>query len=229
MTERQRIEPRWRGRAAMAATCGAFMVLALGLMACSSGQGASSDHVALSQVPWCDQPSVNFQDDSKLTAPTLTDWNTIKSQLGFTPYLPATMPKGTCLALAGGSVHDPVFGGRFLITYYLPNIGPISFSEAPKNANVGAHISNALQCSQSSFPTTPTASSATPTSSGTVVPTATAAAPLTICLGTVSETNISIASAMSQGDLQSLYKGLQPNVDWVPPGPKATATATGHP
>lgn len=212
------------------AACGAALVaLALGLAGCASGQTSTSNQLALSQVPWCDVPAINFQDDSKLTPSTLTDWNVIKQQLGFTPYLPASLPKGTCLALAGGSVHDPVFGGRFLITYYLPGSGPLSFSEAPKSANGGGHLASGVQCSQSSFGSTPTTSSTTPAAGATPEPTSTPAAPLTICLGTLSETNISMAGAMSTKDLQAMYKGLQPNVDWVPAGaktPAATSTPT---
>jgi hypothetical protein len=212
----------------VAAACGgALVALALGLAACAGGQSSSSQQLALSQVPWCDQPSINFQDDGKLTPSTLTDWSTIKRELGFTPYLPTALPKGTCLALAGGSVHDPIFGGRFLITYYLPGTGPLSFSEAPKTANSGGHLASGVQCSQSTFGSTPTAGSATSTAGATPAATNTPAAPLTICLGTVSETNISIASAMSPQNLQTLYKGLQPNVSWVPASPQTTTpTAT---
>jgi hypothetical protein len=212
----------------VAAACGAVIALALGLAACTSGQSSSSNQLALAQIPWCDQPSITFQDDSKLTPATLTDWATIKRNLGFTPYLPATLPKGTCLALAGGSVHDPIYGGRFLITYYLPNTGPLSFSEAPKNANAGGHLANGVQCSQSSIGATPTTASTTPAAGATAAATSTPVAPLTICLGTLSETNISVASAMSEQELQSLYKGLKPNVEWVPPAAKTTPTATAH-
>jgi hypothetical protein len=225
-TERQRTGPTPRRGATLAAVGGAMLALALGLAACASGQSTASNQLALAQVPWCDQPSINFQDDSKLTPATLTDWTSIKGQLGFTPYLPATLPKGTCLALAGGSVHDPIFGGRFLITYYLPGTGPLSFSEAPKNASTGGHLASGLQCSESTASATATPAGATPTASTTPAPTSTPTAPLTICLGTVSDTNISIASAMSPAALQTLYKELQPNVEWVPPTPKTTPTAT---
>jgi hypothetical protein len=157
---------------------------------------------------------------------TLSDWSTIKRQLGFTPYLPASLPKGTCLALAGGSVHDPIFGGRFLITYYLPATGPLSFSEAPKTANAPSHLSGNVQCSQAGADATPTATPPTTPATGTPVPTATAAPPLTICLGTIANTNLSMAASMSASDLQQLYNSLQPNVEWVPQLTKPTPTNT---
>jgi hypothetical protein len=172
--------------------------------------------VALAQIPWCDQPAVSFQDGGKVSNPAVADWSAVKGQLGFTPYLPPTMPKGTCLALAGGSIHDPVFGGRFLITYYLPSTGPLSFSEAPKNSGAEGKLSDKVQCSQAAQSATPPAT-----------PTATPAQPLTICLGTISGTSVSVASALSGSELERIFGKLQPNQDWVPrqsAAPAATPT-----
>jgi hypothetical protein len=210
--------------------------LALGLMLAgcsggSSGLGAGGDNdVGLASVPWCDQPLMSFQDDGTTAQKTISDWSQVKDQLGFTPYLPATLPKGTCLALAGGSIHDPVFGGKFSVTYVLPGSGALAFSEAPKRAN----ISEDLQCISSPVPgTTPSGSSSTPTAtSGPSTPTATpqAAAP-TICQGIVQNTSVTVVGRQSASDLKNLYNNLQGNVTWVPtsslhpatPSPSATA------
>src|SRR5579885_2766856 len=81
------------------------IALALVLAGCDSGSSptSTSGDVQLSQVPWCDAPLISFQDDSTTTQKIITDWSAVKDQLGFTPYLPSTMPKGTCRALAGSS------------------------------------------------------------------------------------------------------------------------------
>lgn len=206
---------------ALAAGSVLLLTLMLGLAACASSAGPAPDTgLTLTHVPWCDQPSINFQDDGKLTRPMVSDWQSVKGQLGFTPYLPASLPKGTCLALAGGSIHDPVFGGRFLITYYLPTTGPLSFSEAPKSTSGSNALPDKVQCSQA-------AQSATPNSTGSGTPTPTPVPPLTVCLGTISSTNVSVASAQAPKDLQTMFNALQPNVDWVPqqaatPVPSAT-------
>jgi hypothetical protein len=212
---------------------GSVAVLALAAAACAAPNSNTSlnpNMVALTNVPWCDQPSISFQDDGKLSHPTLTDWSAVKSQLGFTPYLPTALPKGTCLVLAGGSIHDPVFGGHFRITYNLPMVGPLSFSEAPKHTGQAGSQSNTVKCSGTTSGPTPT-----PAKTPTATPSATQSAPLAVCLGVIADTNVSVASAQSTGALESLFNSLQPNVTWVPrvasqrPQPSPTATATAAP
>ena len=209
-------------RAALAAGGALWLALALILVGCaaSGASTTSSGTVALAQISWCDQPSISFQDDGQVTRPILTDWNQVKSRLGFTPYLPATLPKGTCLALAGGSVHDPIFGGRFLITSYLPATGPLSFSEAPKQTGQAGQATSKVQCTQSAQATT--------TANATPSPGTTPTLPLTVCLGTIGNTNISMASAMASNNLQNLFGSLKPNIEWVPPQP-ATPTPSPTP
>src|SRR5579872_1034663 len=173
-----------------------------------SNSGGTSNGVSLNQLPWCDKPLVNFQDNSTTNQATLTKWDDVKGQLGFTTYLPATLPKGSCLVLAGGSIHDPIFGGQFKITYDLPNGVPISFSEAPKRDG----ISSKLTCAQgtSDFGT-PTATPASQTPA-----TQTPGSDTSICLGAIANTSIAIASRQSQSDVQSVFNSLKANVDWVP-------------
>jgi len=95
---------------------------------CSLGAGTSSppqsSELALTQIPWCDSVSINFIDSSSVNQNSITSWSAVSDQLGFTPYLPKTFPKGTCLVLAGGSIHDPIFGGHFVITWNLREMFP---------------------------------------------------------------------------------------------------------
>jgi hypothetical protein len=200
---------------------GGALLLALAVAACTlPGQDtstASGSTLALTQVPWCDQPSINFQDDSKLSQPIITDWSKVQGQLGFTPYLPSSMPKGACLDLVGGTIHDPILGAQFRITYILPQSVPLSFSEAPKRGN----LSSALQCSHATLPTG--ATGGTPTAGATTTPGATPTATpqsVTVCLGAISQTSVTLASLQSASGLQTLFQSLQPNVDWVPQGTK---------
>jgi hypothetical protein len=193
---------RWpRGAAA-----GCTLLLLLILAGCSLGSTTTttptSTDLTPAEVPWCDTVSITFIDSGSATQATLSNWDVVSPQLGFTPYLPSSFPKGTCLVLAGGSVHDPVFGGRMVITWNLPGNVPLSFSEAPKRSNLGS----ALQCTQSSQQ-----------------------ASTSICLGTVGNTGITIASSQSSDKLHALFISLKPNVNWVPSDTKqllATTTPT---
>lgn len=188
----------------------ALLMALAGLAGCSlfgdGGASANSDSgVGLAKLPWCDKPLITFQDNGTTAHTTLTNWDDVKSQLGFTPYLPPTLPKGSCLVLAGGTIHDPIYGGHLSITYDVPTTGPISFSEAPKRANLG----DKLQCTSSAQD-----------------------AKTTICLGTIADTSITVASRQTSKDLQTLFRSLKPNVSWVPSNTDKllvtpTATATG--
>lgn len=196
----------WRGAAALAL----LVVAVVGLAGCDlfgggSTSASASNDVALAQLAWCDAPLISFQDNGTTARNTLTNWTDVKGQLGFTPYLPPTLPKGSCLVLAGGTIHDPIYGGHLSITYDVPSTGPISFSEAPKRANLG----DKLQCTASAQD-----------------------AKTTICLGTIADTSITVASRQSAADLQALFKTLKADVAWVPSNTDkllATPTATDTP
>ena len=104
--------------------------------------------------------------------------------------------------LAGGVIHDPIYGGHLSITYDLPgDQGPVSFSEAPKRPN----LDTKLQCSQD----TQDKQNVT-----------------TICLGVINGTSVTIASRQTQSQVQSLFNSLQANVAWVP---SSSAQPTGTP
>jgi hypothetical protein len=183
------------------------LVGVLTLAGCTLFGGGSSGGAAqsLTSIPWCDSKSIRFLDQSAPSAQPLTNWGDVKDQLGFTYYLPGSLPKGTCLVLAGGTIHDSVFnGGKFSITYNLPDSGPLSFAEAPKQANASANV----QCVQSAED-----------------------AKTNICQGVVGETSVTIASRLSTDAIQSYYSNLKGNLAWVPsveptavPSPTVTPT-----
>jgi hypothetical protein len=183
------------------------MIAALGglllLAGCTLFNGGSASTNPPAQTPWCDSHSApRFQDNSTSAQTVLTNWSDVKDQLGFTVYLPASLPKGSCLALAGGSIHDPIYGGHFEITYNLPNTGPLAFSEAPKRAN----MKDQVQCV------------ASPQDSKT-----------TICQGVINGTSVTLAARQTQSQLQSVYSSLQANVAWVPQVTTPASSPTSTP
>jgi hypothetical protein len=172
----------------------AILVALLALLTgCSLGGGTTTattaDQLVLTKIPWCDSVSINFIDSASVNQSSIDNWSKVSPQLGFTPYLPNALPNGTCLVLAGGAVHDPIFGGHFVITWNLPGNIPVSFSEAPKRADLGS----SLQCAAS-----------------------TQQANTSICLGTMGGTGITIASTESSSAIEAIFHELQPNVNWVP-------------
>lgn len=143
------------------------------------------------------------------TPTTLTNWQQVKNELGFTPYLPATLPAGTCLVSAYGMVHDPILGGSFTIGYLLPDHSAVTFSEAPLSAqNKNAQF----QCNvMASSDTTTVKKSGTP-----VATSGKAALPLQDCTGARTTTSIVFSARGTTASLQRFFNALQPNVNWVP-------------
>jgi hypothetical protein len=200
-------QARMLGKAAVAPICLLGLLGVLTLAGCNlfGGSPSATNAQSLTQIPWCDRKDISFLDQSAPSAAPLTNWSDVKDQLGFTYYLPSTLPKGTCLVLAGGTIHDSVFnGGKFSITYNLPDSGPIAFTEAPKQPNVATSV----QCVQSAQD-----------------------AKTNICQGVVGETSVTIASRLSTDAIQGYYSSLKGNVAWTPtveptaaPSPTVTAT-----
>ncbi len=139
-------------------------------------------------------------------ATSITDWSQVQPNLGFTVYLPQTLPAASCLVSASGTFHDPIFGGSFNIGYLLPDHSSVTLAEAPARSN-----SLSFQCSPSGNPApqAPQSGTATPTGS----PTAT---PLLLCTGVRDGTNIVFSARGNQTTLQQFFNNLQPNVSWVP-------------
>ncbi|HEX6818630.1 MAG TPA: hypothetical protein VF120_09670 [Ktedonobacterales bacterium] len=197
-----RLLPFVRSGALVGALCGLLLLAGCTLF----NGGSSSTAKSLSDLGWCDtNQSPRFQDDSTPSQPIISSWSNVKDQLGFTVYLPSSLPKGSCLALAGGSIHDPVYGGHLDVTYLLPGTQgqvPLAFSEAPKRSG----MSDSVQCVQS------------PQDSAT-----------NICLGAIDGTSVTIASRQSASQLQSVFSSLQSNVNWVPSGTTTAPAATNTP
>lgn len=145
---------------------------------------------------------------ARATPTTLTNWDRVKTLLGFTVYLPTSLPDGTCLMSASGTVHDLVFGSSFTIGYLLPTDDPINISEAP------AHMQNLIfQCNASNTYNTV---NKVVSSSGVSSPTAATKAQVQICTGMQQGTSIVLAARGTTNDLKTFFQNLQPNVDWVP-------------
>lgn len=141
------------------------------------------------------------------TPSTITDWSTVKANLGFTVYLPTTLPTGSCLVSAQATIHDPIFGGSFTIGYLLPDHTSLSISEAPlKSQNVS------FQCNSTSI-TTPTATAKGTATAAISSPTPT---PNQLCSGAKSTTNIVLSGPGTASELQKTFDSLQPNVSWIP-------------
>lgn len=159
----------------------------------------------LSQVPWCGKPVMVFRNLAASGTPgitsgpatTLTDWVQVKPMLGFTVYLPATLPNGSCLVSASGTVHDPILGGNFVIGYILSDHSSLTLSEAPQRS-AGA----TLRCNVA----TNSGAKATPTSQD----------PVQICSGAHGTTSIVFSSQNKMDALQQFFSALQPDVSWVP-------------
>lgn len=179
--------------------------------------------VALTQLHWCGKPTMTFRDDAAASAPTkpatvppaarlgpangtpvaLTNWSVVKANLGFTIFLPATLPGDTCLLSAASTLRHALVGSNFVITYVLANHDSITFSQAPQRT-AGA----AFQCNPAQGLNT-TSKQATPTPGP-------ARDPVQLCSGTRDGTNIVFSARGTASVLQQLFQSLQPNTDWIP-------------
>lgn len=191
----------------------------------SGGTSTQATQQSLQQLRWCGTTFMVFRDlgasgtpAATLATPTATatstatvtpaaliNWQQFKAGLKFTIYLPATLPQGTCLISASGTLHDPVLGSSFTIGYLYPDHSSLSFSEAPVQSQNGA-----FQCSISTDESTKTKGS-TPTA--TVGP---AQPPQQLCSGVKEKTNIVFAARGTNETLQQFFQNLQPDVDWIP-------------
>jgi len=174
---------------------------------------ASLPQVALASLRWCGKPVQIFRDEGSAktgtpttagtpvaTPKTVTDWRQVEPSLGFTVFLPPTLPQGSCLISASGTIHDPTFGGIFTIGYVLPNHDAISLSEAPL-----ASQSSIFQCS----PSGNGGKSGTPTPGPTVEP-------VQLCTGAHGTTNVVLSARGATASLQQLFTTLEAHVAWIP-------------
>jgi hypothetical protein len=206
-------------------TVSAILVLICSLLAACSGLGGGASTtgtptvppVQLSQLRWCGKPLMIFRDEgvqegtpaaSTPTPVTMADWEQVKANLGFTLFLPAALPAGTCVMSAYGTVHDPIFGGSFTISFLLANHDSISLSEAPlRSQNIAFQCSVAAGATPSSYG----AKSGTP-----AIQSANASSPVQLCTGVREKTNIVFSARGTMQTLQKFFANLQPDVNWVP-------------
>ena len=161
--------------------------------------------LATTGTPTADTTPVTTPVTTGATPVTITSWEQVQPQLGFSVYLPATLPVGSCLTSASGTIHDPIFGGSFTIGYLLADRSAVTFSEAPVRSP-----NSSLQCSVS-------ANSRSVGKAAT--PTTTAGAktqPLQVCTGVRDSTNIVFSARGTTETLTQFFKNLQSNVTWVP-------------
>jgi hypothetical protein len=144
------------------------------------------------------------------TPRTLTDWSEVEASLGFTVYLPATLPRGTCLVNAQATIHDPIIGGSFTIGYLLPDHSALSLSEAPLISQ-----NTAFQCNPSNG-TMPQANKTPKAGTPTVSPSTTQEALLLLCSGAKDTTNVVMSARGSSDHLQKIFQNLQSNISWIP-------------
>lgn len=202
--------------------CCLFVIIALA--ACSQGGGNSGPASSpLSQLHWCGgKPLMLFRDEAasgttagkstpvattmpvRSTPTTITNWNQVKSQLGFTTYLPESLPVGTCLMSASGTLHDPVFGSSFTVGFMLPDHNSISLSEALARSQ-----RQAFQCS----PENSVVSSGTPAGGSSENEKQQG---MQVCTGVHGKTNIVFSARGAMSDLQTFFQNLQPDVNWEP-------------
>lgn len=206
---------------------------------------ATPANVALSRLHWCEKPTMVFRDLAVATnttpgatpgatsettpAPgtmgglgpangtptTITAWSLVKANLGFTVFLPATLPAGSCLLSASGTLRDPILGSNFTIVYLLPGKDALSLAQAPQRSQ-----STAFQCSAS--PTT-SAVEATRTSTAGAAQKGTATpepgvtqGTVQLCSGVRDKTNIVFSARGTTQTLQAFFHNLQSGVDWMP-------------
>jgi hypothetical protein len=212
---------------------GSILISSVLLVACSSplaggGNGApnvqntaTTSQVPLSRLQWCGKPLMVFRDEgaatttpvaTQITTPatanstpaTIDDWQQVRSNLGFTVFLPATLPTGTCLMNASATIHDPIFGGNFTIGYLLPDHSALSFSEAPLRSQ-----NTAFQCSPSST------SGATKQDASTKVAGSTKNT-LLLCSGARTTTHVVFSALGTVTTLEQFFRNLQPDLAWIP-------------
>jgi len=199
---------------------------------------ATPTQISLARLHWCGKVLMIFRDEGSTagastavgtptaaaggtptatataaTPTTLTNWQQVKDELGFTVYLPTTLPVGTCLVSAYGMVHDPILGGSFTIGYLLPDHSAVTFSEAPLSAqNKDAQF----QCNVTTAVDTAAMNAGAQQKGTPVTKTGKAALPLQVCTGVHATTSIVFSARGTTAALQQFFNALQPDVNWVP-------------
>ncbi len=182
----------------------------------------------LARLHWCGKPAMTFRDEAvpstttsssgtaagapplgpaNGTPTTITNWSQVKANLGFTIFLPSTLPSGTCLLSVLGTLRDPIFGSNFTITYILPAHDSITLSQAPLRSQ-----NTAFQCSIA--PNTTSGGGAA--KGGTPAAQSTITSQVQLCTGVRDKTNIVFSARGATATLQHFFQDLQPDIEWIP-------------
>jgi hypothetical protein len=165
------------------------------------------DEGAISSTPSSSTPSTESTPTIVGTPKTVTNWAEVEPNLGFTIYLPQKLPQSACLVSAIGTLHDPILGGSFVITYLLADHSSISLSEAPLRTQSIEFQCSANTGSQARSNTGAGNLGATPSPSHVL---------MQLCSGARNTTNIVFSAQGDTSTLQQFFNTLQPSVNWVP-------------
>lgn len=181
----------------------------------TSGTDSSAQSVALSGLPWCNnKPDETFMNDAPQSSsastgpangtPVAISWSSLKANLGFTLFLPATLPNGSCLLKPFGWVHNAASHNSFIITYLLPDRNSLTIAQT---LQTGPNIP--FQCFVSPDPSA--AKGGTPLAVSSIK-----LAPIQLCSGVRDKTNITFSARWTPKQMQLFFNDLQPDVDWMP-------------
>lgn len=147
-----------------------------------------ANDIRLDQVPWCSHPLLVFTDG--VTQMSEATWETARKQTNLTPYLPATLPRGTCVVAGWGGVNSDGYAVTLSVTYRHPHFGTLGFSETPPS--VGGPAPNAPPDCRISYGV--------------------------LCFGAYSTTEILMdVGHGTVEDVKALFGTLQPIQQWHPP------------
>jgi len=185
----------------------------------------AENSVSLNKIAWCNNQKVMvFTDDGAATTPTtslkgantdtpepatpivLKDWNTLKTYLGFSVFLPTGLPAGSCLLSASGSIHNAISDSSFTLTYLLPDQTSLTITQTPQHDK-----KIPFECS--AMPDIPSFSS---TSASAMRVNGTPTAGIQLCTGTHGTTNITFSVNWNKQKSQQFFQDLRPNENWIP-------------
>ncbi|QBD79098.1 hypothetical protein EPA93_25180 [Ktedonosporobacter rubrisoli] len=190
-----------------------------------SGAHSQTSEETLTKMHWCGKPLMVFHDEQgqtngspaanstsatpvpAVTPRTVTDWAQVRANLDFTVFLPASLPAGTCLMSASGTLHDPILGSNFIIGYMLPDHSSISLSEAPTRSKGAAQFA----CNPALAMAAQGANKAQ-AKGGTVA----GQAAMQVCSGVRNTTHIVFSARGTQKELQQFFQDLRPDLAWIP-------------
>jgi hypothetical protein len=185
------------------------------------GSGSSTQSVALSDLPWCNnKPDETFMNDATQATnssssastrpanetPVAINWSVLKANLGFTLFLPKTLPDGSCLLKPFGWVHNASSHNSFIITYMLPDRNSLTIAQTLQNGP-----NTLFQCFVSPDPSSPKANTPTAVPDTKLIP-------IQLCSGVRDKTNITFSARWTPKQMQQFFNGLQPDVNWMPAG-----------